>query len=366
MHQSLEKFVRSHYRDMQGYVSAGMDSNKSNEKVFMNANENHFVLPELEGLNFYPEPQPKELLEAMAETYGVKPDQVAATRGADEALALLSSTFCEPHQDSIVIHTPTFGVYGVNADGAPVTKHVVPLKKSDDGFELDKEAIIAVACDPEKNVKLVFLCSPNNPTGGSFPKEDILEIINAVEGHAVVVLDEAYAEFSTMAGYVDELEKHPNLIILRTLSKAYALAGIRMGAMLCADADFIKLIQSKVLDVYPLPRPSIKAALIALDPSNRIQVQGNIQKMLQERDRMARRLKSSDFIRCVYPSDANFLLVECADAKGFVKYCQDHSFYIRDFSSAPGAENCFRISPALPEQNDRFFELLDSYTKKAA
>lgn len=332
----------------------------------MNANENHFVLPELQGLNFYPEPQPAELLEAMANTYGVRPDQVAATRGADESLALLSTAFCEPHQDSIVIHTPTFGVYVVNADGAPVKTHAIPLLKSDNGFALDKETIIKTACDLDNNVKLVFLCSPNNPTGGSFPKEDLLEIIQSVKDHAVVVMDEAYSEFSAQGGLVNELENYPHLVILRTLSKAYALAGIRMGAMLCADPDFIKLIQSKVLDVYPLPRPSIKAALTALAPENRDQVQENIQKMLAERDRMAARLKASDFVRHIYPTDANFLLVECGDAKGFAIFCQEHGFYVRDFSSVPGTENCLRISPALPEQNDRFFELLDEYAKKAA
>jgi histidinol-phosphate aminotransferase len=296
----------------------------------------------------------------------VAPENLVVTRGADEALVLLSKAFCEPHQDSIVISKPAFGVYAVNATASPVKIHDIPLLKNEDGFALDKEGIIHAACDPDKNVKLVFLCSPNNPTAGSFPKEDMLDIIKAVEGHAVVVLDEAYAEFSRQGSMVGALASHPNLIILRTLSKAYALAGIRIGAMLSADKDFIALVKEKVIDVYPLPRPSVEAALTALDQANKTQVQDNIQKMIAERDKLAEGLEKISFVKKVYPSDANFLLVEVDEPKAVVAFAAQHGFILRDFSSKPETAGCIRISPALPEQNAKLLEVLGSYSESAA
>jgi histidinol-phosphate aminotransferase len=364
MNKILQKLIRPHYAAMSGYVSAGMESGKNETLVFMNANENHFVLPELEGYSFYPEPQPPKLLDLMGQAYGVKPSQLIAARGADEALGLLTKAFCEPHEDAIVIHGPTFGMYAVNADAAPVKIIDVPLIKTDDNFALDVDGMIAAALDESNKVKMLYLCSPNNPTGTSFPKKDILKIIDAVKNQCLVVLDEAYAECSEAGSLVSELENYHHLVILRTLSKAYSLAGIRVGACLCHDEDFIEFMRAKIIDIYPLPRPSIEAAMIALAPENAEKIQENIQKSLKERDRLKEYFENAPFVSKVYPSDANFLLVEIVPEIGaskICKYCADHGFILRDFSSKAETKNCLRIAPALPDQNTKLMDILDKY-----
>lgn len=361
MHNSLKKHIRPHYQTMSGYVSAGMETGKDEKLVFMNANESHYVLDDLKGYNFYPEPQPQKLLELMARAYGVSPDNIMASRGADEALVLLTKVFCEPHQDAILIHKPTFGMYGVNAESSPAKIYDVALIKTDNNFILDKDKIIEVACHPDNKIKIIYLCNPNNPTGGSFSQEDILDIIEAVDGHAVVVLDEAYAEYSVLGGMTDELKNHPNLIILRTLSKAYALAGVRMGAMLCHDAEFVAFMRDKALDAYPLPRPAIEAAMIALAPENQAQIEKNIQSVLAERDRLKEFFESSPIVKKLYQSDANFLMIEVEDAPALWQHCKDHGFVIRDFSSKAETQNCLRISPASADDNDKFMEVFSSF-----
>lgn len=361
MHDSLKKHIRPHYQNMSGYVSAGMETGKNENLIFMNANESHYVLEDLKGYNFYPEPQPQKLLDLMADAYGVEVDNIMASRGADEALVLLTKVFCEPHQDAILIHKPTFGMYAVNAESSPVKVYDVPLVRTENGFSLDKEKIIQTACDPNNNIKIVYLCSPNNPTGGSFPQEDILEIISAVNDHAVVVLDEAYAEYSKLGGMTDKLKDYPNLIILRTLSKAYALAGVRMGAMLCHDAEFVVFMRDKALDAYPLPRPAIEAALTALAPENKNKIQENIKTVLAERDRLKEFFENSPIVKTVYESDSNFLMIEVDNPSALWQHCKDHGFVIRDFSSKPETKNCLRVSPATAKDNDRFMEVFSDY-----
>lgn len=359
----LEKFIRTHYKDMSGYVSAGMAADKNKEIVFMNANESHFSLPALQGYNFYPEPQPQKLLKLMAQAYGVEPSHIAATRGADEGITLLTKLFCEPHEDAILINSPAFGMYAVNATASPVKIHNVPLLRVGNSFALDKAAIITAAQNPDNHIKMVYLCSPNNPTGGAFPPADLLEIIKALKGHCVVVLDEAYAEFLPEGGLTHLLKDHPHLIILRTLSKAYGLAGVRMGAVLCHDPDFIQVLVSKVMDAYPLPRPSIEAALIALAPENAQAAKDNMAKALAERDRLRDFFKTVPFVTKIYDSAANFLMIEIQEgnASAVVKYCANHGFLIRDFSTKSETANCIRIAPALPEQNDKFMEVFAAF-----
>lgn len=346
---------------MEGYSSAGMEAGKSADKIYLNANENPYELPGLEGLNRYPEPQPVALLEAYAQNYGVENSQVVMTRGADEALVVLTKVFCEPHQDQILINPPTFGMYAVDALSMPSGVVNVPLVKRNGTFELDAAAIVKDACDPEHHVKVVFLCSPNNPTGGSFSHEVISEICEAVEGHAVVILDETYAEFSEQGSMVADLESTPNLIILRTLSKSYSFAGMRMGCMLCADKDFINLVKTKVLDAYPLPRLSIEAAFHVLSPEIKDVALENIQKILTERKRVENALSEIDKVVHVYPSDANFLLFEMERAGEFCKFCAEHNIIIRDFSTKTGTENCLRLSIGLPEENDQVLDLLKTF-----
>lgn len=368
MNKALYNLIRPHYRTLQGYVSAGMEMAKSAEKIFLNANENPFELPGLEGFNRYPAPQPPELAEAYARAYGVDADQIVMTRGADEAIVILTKLFCEPagedqKGDSVLICPPTFGMYGVNANAMPANLLEVPLLKEEGSFRLDKRGIIKAATNPANRVKLIYICSPNNPTATSFSHEDIAEICEAVEDFSVVILDETYAEFSAQGSMADDLESTPNLIILRTLSKSYAFAGMRMGSFLCGDRDFVALVKSKCLDAYPLPLLSIEAAFHVLSPEISAIAKDNIKKLLAERDRLREELEASPQVTHVFPSDANFLLVEMKDAKGFHKFCADNNVILRDFSSKPGTENCLRISAGTPEQNDLLLELLKKFEK---
>ncbi len=358
MNNAIYDLIRPHFHTLSGYISAGMSSDKATNLTFMNANENPYELPGLEGLNRYPEPQNAKLKQAYANTYGVSPNQVFMSRGSDESIAMLTKIFCEPNKDAILISTPTFGIYAVDALAMPANVVDVPLIKSGNTYTLDTDNIIKTAQE-DNSIKMLYVCSPNNPTGTSFPREDILRIASETESHAIVILDEAYTEFSDNKSLTTELENHPNLIILRTLSKAYALAGARMGACLCADTDFISFMMEKASDIYPLPIPSIKAAISALSMQD--QMNENVNKILDERERIIRILNSSSHVTRVYDSDTNFLLVEMKEPKEFHALCTNNNLILRDFSNAKGSENCIRITIGTLAQNDALLKLLEEF-----
>lgn len=357
MTPALQTLIRRHYIDLQGYVSAGMEAGKDETRIFLNANENPFELPGLEKYNRYPEPQPPKLLTSYAALYGVNPDNIVMTRGADEAIAILIRLFCEPHKDAIITMPPGFAMYDVGAKSIPADIIEIPLVKNNGTFELDTAAIIRASA----RAKLIFLCSPNNPTATGFPHNEIQKICREVEGNSVVILDETYAEFSKAGSMANSLKDHPNLIILRTLSKSYALAGQRMGTILCHDTDFIKFMRSKCLDAYPLPRSSVNAALCVMEPAIQKIAQENIQKLLAEKDYLVDGFTKSPMVRHIYPSDANFFLVEMDRAKEFCDFCAANKIILRDFSSKPATKDCLRISAGTREQNDALLILLEKF-----
>lgn len=361
MNSSLYNLIRSHYRELQGYVSAGMEAGKDESKIFLNANENPYELPGMEGFNRYTEPQPPALAAAFADAYGVNADQIVMTRGADEAIVILTKLFCEPHEDAVLICPPTFGMYGVDAKAMPANVLEVALQKKDGTYALNKDGIIKTAADPKNKIKLVYICSPNNPTGTSFSHAVIKEICEALEDDAIIILDETYAEFSEQGSLTKALADHPNLIILRTLSKSYAFAGMRMGCFISGDTDFIALAKSKALDAYPIPRATLDAALHVLSPEIRKIAMENIATLLNEREQLEAGLKKSPLVKHVYPSDANFLLVEMERAAEFIKFAAENNVVLRDFSSKPLTENCIRISIGMPEHNDLVLKLLGDF-----
>ena len=364
MNEAISKLIRKHYKQMEGYVSAGMEIPKDEKQIFLNANENPYPLPGLEGLNRYPEPQSLPLLLAMAENYEVEADQIVITRGADEAISILIKVFCDPEKDSIIINPPTFGIYSVDANAMPAGIVKIPLIKEGNNFALDKGNIIKAALDPENNVKLVFICSPNNPTGTSFSHDVIAEICDELEGRAIIVLDETYAEFSKAGSMCGDLDSTPNLVILRTLSKSYAFAGMRVGCFINTDKDFIQLVRTKVLEAYPLTRLSIEAALHVLSPDIKKIAHANIAKILIERKRVQEKLQRSALIKRIYESDANFLLVEMEKAEEFYSFAKNNNVILRDFSSKPDTRGCIRISIGTTGENDRLIELLDMFEAK--
>ena len=270
MNPLIEKLVRPHYLGLSGYVSAGM-AGKNPANIYLNANENPYPLPGLEDFNRYPEPQPPKLLAAMAGLYGVTPDNIMISRGADEAIVVLTKLFVEPHKDSVLVTPPTFGMYKVDAMAMPAAGVVdVPLTKPD--FQLDVPGITA-ALAAHDNIKLVYLTSPNNPTGNLLNENDMLAVIEAARGKAMVVVDETYIEFTSRPSLSARLAEFPHLIILRTLSKSFSLAGLRVGCAITHDPALIALMRSKGLDAYPLPVASVQAALEACRPRLRAMVE---------------------------------------------------------------------------------------------
>lgn len=306
----------------------------------------------LAGLNRYPEPQPPELIERLAELYGVDRSQLLAGRGSDEAIDLLVRAFCRARQDSVIICPPTFGMYKVAAriQGADVIE--VPLRR-DQGFALDREAILA-AWHPQ--VKIVFLCSPNNPTGNLLDAAEIERLCNDLEGKALIAVDEAYVEFAATPGFTKLLSRYANLVTFRTLSKAYALAGARCGVLL-AHPDIVNLLK-RIIPPYALPSLTVEAVMKLTATSSRQEATAHIATLLEERERLAAGLRQSPLIQRVWPSDANFLLVECVDADGVLAAARSVQLIIRDQRAQPTLPNCLRISVGTPGQNLRLLGAL--------
>ncbi|MGE0113862.1 MAG: histidinol-phosphate transaminase [Steroidobacteraceae bacterium] len=303
------------------------------------------------GLNRYPESPAEALHARLAELYGVHIEQVLAGRGSDEGIDLLIRSFCRAGQDSIVICPPTFGFYKVAArvQGASVIE--VPLIRSASGFALDYDRVLA-ACTA--NVKLVFLCSPGNPPGNALDVDAMLSLCRTLDGRALVVVDEAYIEFAQRPSFTTVLAQHPNLVILRTLSKAYALAGARCGTTL-ADADIISLL-ARVIPPYAIPSSTVETVLAATASAHRALIQQRIDTLITERSKLSTQLKQSPLIQQVFPSDANFLLVECVDAEQVFNAAKAVGLIVRDQRSQPQCANCLRITVGTPEQNTRLLQ----------
>ena len=304
------------------------------------------------GLNRYPEPQPRELVERMAQLYEVPADRVLVGRGSDEAIDLLARAFCRAGQDSVVICPPTFGFYKVAAriQGAGVIE--VPLLE--EGWALDAPAVLEAG----RRAKLVFLCSPNNPTGNLLDEDAMLGLCRELADTALLVVDEAYVEFSGRASLAARLDAHPNLVVLRTLSKAHALAGARCGAMLAAP-EIVALLK-RIIPPYAITASTIEEVLSFTEPPQRAIAAGRIRTILAERERMRARLTASSAVARVFPSDANFLLVQCRDAARVLAAGKSTGLLVRDFSNAPRLANCLRVTVGTPDQNERLLAALES------
>lgn len=311
-----------------------------------------FADESLAGLNRYPEPQPQALVERLASLYGVAPQSVLVGRGSDEAIDLLVRGFCRAGQDSVVICPPTFGMYCVAAriQGADVV--TVPLRAEAD-FALDERAVLD-KCAP--NVKLVFLCSPNNPTGTLLSEDAIVGLTRALEGRAMVVVDEAYIEFSGAQSLARRISDLPHLAVLRTLSKAYALAGARCGTLI-ADPEVVKLLR-KVIPPYAIAQLSMEAVLKVLEPAQLAVSKERLATIVSERERLLAAFAKLPNITRAWPSAANFILAEFADSPLALARARGAHLLIRDVRGYPGLGRCLRITVGSPEQNNRLLEAL--------
>lgn len=345
--------ARPEIRALQAYSSARVEARAST--IALNANESPWPPFGTDtDWNRYPDPQPIALLERFARLYGVKADQVLAGRGSDEGIDLLVRAFCAAGRDAILVSPPTFGMYAVCArvQGAEVVE--APLR---DDFSLDADALLARMTPA---VKLVFVCAPNNPAGAGVPRTTTLALAEALADKAMLVVDEAYGEFVEPGGacgsVADCIGSLPNLVVLRTLSKAFALAGVRVGALL-ADARVVALLR-KLMPPYPLPTPCVEAALRALSVEGERAMRERVARSLRERARMHAALQQLAGVRGVLPSQANFLAVRFHDTESAFAGLLAGGIAVRDVRRYPGLGDALRITLGTPGENDRVLDVL--------
>lgn len=349
---SVLDLARPDIRALQPYSSARMEA--SGGRVLLNANESAWAPPGDHELacNRYPDPQPASLIDALARLYGVRASQVLVGRGSDEAIDLLVRAFCRAGEDAIVIQPPTFGMYAVSAHIQNAAVITVPLAAD---FTLDVDAVLA-AITPA--VKLVFVCTPNNPTGQLVPLREVTRLAQALADRALLVVDEAYIEFSDAPSAAPLLKQFDNLAVLRTLSKAWALAGARIGTLL-ANEEVIALLR-RIMAPYPLPRPCVALALEALSESGQAAACAHIAIVREQRDRMARTLAEMPGVREVLPSQANFLAVRFDDASAVYQRLLGAGIVVRDIQRYPQLGDALRITLGMPEENDRVLDVLQN------
>jgi histidinol-phosphate aminotransferase len=304
------------------------------------------------GLNRYPEPHPHALTAALAKFYGVDAPMLLASRGSDEAIDLLIRSYCRAGADAVIVCPPTFGMYAVAARVQAAAVIEVPLRR-ESGYSCDFEALRARCAT---GVKLVFLCSPNNPTGNRLEAGAILELAQSLQGRALVVVDEAYVEFADGGSLIAQLAAQPGLVVLRTLSKAYGLAGARCGALI-GHPDVVALLR-KVIQPYAVTQLTIEAVFRMLEPAALEEARTRCAAIKAERTRLSAALQACADVRQVWPSESNFLLVEFEHPAAALQRAHDAGVLVRDLRAAPGLERALRISVGSPEHNDRLLASL--------
>jgi histidinol-phosphate aminotransferase len=340
----IQKLVRSHIADLQPYSSARDEFDPvEREVVYLDANENPFD----NGVNRYPDPQQRKLKEVIAKRRGVAANQLLLGNGSDEVLDLIFRAFCIPNQDKIIVMPPTYGMYKVLANINCISLDEVPLN---DDFQLVTKDILSQI---STQAKAIFLCSPNNPSGNSFRREDILTLLQSFTG--LVVIDEAYIDFSTQKSLVSDLSSYPNLIITQTLSKAYGLAGIRLG--ICIASEEIIDILNKIKPPYNINSLTQERAISALVDWDT--TQGQITQLIAERKGLFAQLENISFVEKVYPSDSNFLLVRVDDANKRYAQLIENDIVVRNRSKQVGCENCLRFSVGTTRENQILIETLN-------
>ena len=347
---NLDALVRTNIRTLKPYSSA-RDEFKGEASIFLDANENSLGSPLVKWYNRYPDPLQLKVKEKIAFIKKISVDQIFLGNGSDEAIDLLFRCFCEPGIDEVVIFPPTYGMYEVSANINNVKLNRVPLTEQ---FQLDLEAL-EQAIKP--STKIIWICSPNNPTGNSIDREAIEMILNNFDG--LVVIDEAYINFSRQKSWLLDLQDYPNLVVLQTLSKAWGLAGIRLG-MAFASPEIIGYL-NKVKPPYNISEPVQELAVKALEEIG--QVNDMIVTLVNERQNMVTSLLQNEEVVKIYPSDANFLLVKFKDASRLYKYFVEQGIVVRDRSNVVLCEGCLRITVGTPQENQKLLGSLNSFNK---
>lgn len=349
MEFTLDDLVRENIKSMSPYSSARHEFSGA-ASIFLDANENSFGSPLPDNYNRYPDPLQIKLKEKISNIKGVPVQNIFLGNGSDEAIDLLFRIFCRPGIDNVIILPPTYGMYEVCAGINDVQVKKISLLEN---FQLNLEAI-EEAIDP--NTKIIFVCSPNNPTGNSINRTDIEVLLNNFSG--LVVIDEAYINYSKQKTFIPELTEYPNLVILQTLSKAWGLAGLRLGMAFAGEA-FINYF-NKIKYPYNINTATQQLALEAL--GNISSVNNWTKTTVEQKGWLKDELLKLSFTEIVYPSDANFVLVKMAGARKIYEFLADKGIIVRDRSNVMLCEDCLRITIGIPEENKQLIDSLKSYT----
>lgn len=344
----IKDLLRDNIKALKPYSTA-RDEYQDQADIFLDANENAHGSATEKAYNRYPDPKQALLKERISQIKGIPPRHIFIGNGSDEAIDLLIRAFCEPKRDNIIVLPPTYGMYEVAAAINAVTVKKVPLAPD---FQLDLDSI---AEQVDAQTKIIFICSPNNPTGNAIDPRDVEVILNNFEG--IVVVDEAYINFSRQSSMIRELTEYPNLVVLQTFSKAWGLAGLRVG-MAFASLPVVEVL-NKIKSPYNISQPSQEEALEALNSLEK--VNNWIKDIVRERNKLANVLAQLDFVVKVFPSDANFLLVQVKDADKMYTYLLENGVIVRDRSKLEECKGCIRITIGTTQENQRLIDLLQQF-----
>ena len=341
----LTKLVRENIQKVVPYSSA-RDEFTGEEAIFLDANENPITSLAANTYNRYPDPHQRKLKQKISPIKKVAPENIFLGNGSDEPIDLLIRAFCEPKEDEILILPPTYGMYKVCAAIQDVAINTVPL---DAAYDLQLDKVLA-ACN--SNTKIIFVCTPNNPTGNSISKDKIHQLLSSFDG--LVVVDEAYIDFSEQESFIRELERYPNLVILHTFSKAWGMAALRLG-MCFASQEIIQLL-TKIKFPYNINQATIDLAMKSLDRVEEMKTL--VQNINTERERLKEELSKLACVLEIYPSETNFLLVKVTQPKKIHTELMEKGVIVRDRSNVIACEGCLRISIGTKEENDTLLNLL--------
>lgn len=345
---NLKKLTRKNVRELKPYQTA-RDEFKGLATIFLDANENPFP----SAFNRYPDPHQSTLKKEIAAIKGVASKQLILGNGSDEIIDLLLRAFCDPGVDNVIIPQPTYGMYSVSAQ---INNIEIRQPLLNNNFQLNTESIFESI---DSKTKLIFLCSPNNPSGNLLEREAIESILERFEG--LVIIDEAYIDFSSEPGWLNALTIRPNLFIIQTLSKAWGLAGLRIG--LGFGGEEVIQILSRIKPPYNINSASQKEVMNILDNPNAREKYIELNRV--ERAKMESRLASLPFVKRIFPSEANFLLIKVDNAMECYRHLIEDKIVVRDRSTLPLCENCLRVTIGTPEENSKIIEsLLKFNTKK--
>ncbi|MBS1668493.1 MAG: histidinol-phosphate transaminase [Bacteroidetes bacterium] len=345
----VENLLRENIKKLTPYSSA-RDEFHGEAKIFLDANENSLGSPLTVWYNRYPDPLQWKLKESLSKIKAVPPENIFLGNGSDECIDILYRAFCEPGKDNVIINPPTYGMYEVSAH---INDIEIRRARLLDDFQLDLVHLENLVDD---RTKIIWICSPNNPSGNSLFREDIETVLNNFPG--LVVVDEAYINFSRHKSFVQELKDYPNLVVLQTMSKAWGLAGLRLGMAFASEA--IIDVYNKVKPPYNINQSTQQLALKAMEEVG--QVNDMIRLIVAMREDLAKRLASLPLVKKIFPSDANFLLVKVVDAKAIYQYLIEKQIVVRDRSKVELCEGCLRITVGTENENNELITTLQSFS----